>query len=74
MSKAHLHVLEDFGGLRGGNKVALGFLGEDNFGPQRLLDLMACPRSSGGRLSGRIGMAIRTSRSTNQRSPAIGRE
>ena len=41
--KPVLHVLEDYGGLRGGNKVALVFLGEDNFVPQRLLDLVDVP-------------------------------
>ena len=38
--KSILHVLEDFGGLRCGNKVALVFVGEDNFVPQRLPDLV----------------------------------
>ena len=35
-----LHLLEDLGGLRCGNKVALVFVGEDNSVPQRLLDLV----------------------------------
>ena len=40
VQKSALHVLEDFGGLSGGNKVALIFVGEDNFVSQCLLDLV----------------------------------
>jgi hypothetical protein len=43
VQKPILHVLEDSGGLRCGNKVALVFVGEDNFVPQRLLDLVGLP-------------------------------
>ena len=43
VQKPILHVPEDFGGLRGGNKVALVFVGEDNFVPQRFLDLVGLP-------------------------------
>ena len=43
VQKPILHALEDFGGLRCGNKVTLVFVGEDKFVPQRLLDLVGLP-------------------------------
>ena len=43
VQKPILRVLENFGGLRCGNKVALVFVGEDNFVPQHLLDMVGLP-------------------------------
>ena len=49
VQKPILHLLEDCGGLRCGNKVALVFVEEDNLSPNASLTWSACSRSSGGR-------------------------